>query len=306
MALYSEKTRDAARGKWQGILPALGVDESYLKNQHGPCPICKDGKDRFRFDDENGDGTYYCNQCGAGSGLHMVMKVLDLPFPEACKRVDAIVGRVEAIKRKAEKTEDDTRRILTKLWKEAVPVKRGDPVWLYLESRCGDPSGHLEDIRYHASLRHTVDGGEHPAMLALCRPNEGKASGIHRTFLTPDGRKAGVDPVRMMLGECAPIRLGPVMERMGIAEGLETAICASKLFGCPVWSAISANGLKAWMPPQGVKTVVVCGDADESLTGQEAAFALGHRLIREGYQVEVQIPAALGSDWADVQIAKVA
>jgi putative DNA primase/helicase len=306
MALYFEKTRDAAKGKWRGILIALGVDEACLKDQHGPCPICKDGKDRFRFDDRDGDGTYYCNQCGAGSGSQFVQKFLGLSsWEQACKRVDAIVGTVQAQVVKVQKAEDDTRRILTRLWKESLPVAQGDPVWKYLESRCGDPSAALADLRYHPSLRHPM-GGHHPAMLALCRPNEGRASGIHRTFLTPDGRKAAVDPVRMMLGECAPIRLGPVMARMGIAEGLETAICASKIFNCPVWSAISANGLKAWMPLEGVKTVVVCGDADESLTGQEAAFALGHRLIREGYQVEIQIPASLGTDWADARIKKVA
>ena len=51
MAVYCDKTRDMARGKWRGLLTQLGVDETYLKNEHGPCPICRDGKDRFRFDD---------------------------------------------------------------------------------------------------------------------------------------------------------------------------------------------------------------------------------------------------------------
>lgn len=306
MTLYFEKTRDAAKGKWRGILIQLGMDEAFLKDQHGPCPLCKDGKDRFRFDDKDGDGTFYCNQCGAGSGSQLVQKFLGLPSWEAaCKRVDAIVGTVQAQARKAEKTEDDTRRILTRIWKEARPVIQGDPVWLYLTSRCGDPSGVLQDLRYHPSLKHSM-GGVHPAMLALCRPNTGKAAGIHRTFLTMDGRKASVDPVRMMIGECAPVRLGPVMERMGVAEGIETAITAGKLFGCPVWSAISANGLKAWEAPEGVRTVLVCGDADQNFTGQEAAFSLAHRLSMAGLQVEIQIPAAIGTDWNDAQIEKVA
>jgi putative DNA primase/helicase len=299
MALYFEKTRDSAKGKWRGILIALGMNESYLKDQHGPCPLCRDGKDRFRFDDKDGDGTYYCNQCGAGSGSQLVQKFLNLPtWESACKRVDSIVGTVQAQVVKAAKTEADTRRILTKIWKEAVPVKAGDPVWKYLESRCGDPSEVLADLRYHPGLKHPM-GGVHPAMLALCRPNEGKAAGIHRTFLTMDGGKADVDPVRMMIGECATIRLGPVMERMGIAEGIETAISAGKMFGCPVWSAISANGLKSWMPPEGVRSVVVCGDADQNYTGQEAAYALAHHLAMIGLDIEVQIPGAIGTDWND-------
>ncbi|MDI5829610.1 hypothetical protein MJN51_36035, partial [Salmonella enterica subsp. enterica serovar Kentucky] len=35
--------------------------------RHAPCPACG-GKDRFRFDD-NGRGSFICNQCGAGDGL---------------------------------------------------------------------------------------------------------------------------------------------------------------------------------------------------------------------------------------------
>jgi phage/plasmid primase-like uncharacterized protein len=34
------KTLDAARGKWRGILLSLGIDEKYLRNKHGPCPLC--------------------------------------------------------------------------------------------------------------------------------------------------------------------------------------------------------------------------------------------------------------------------
>ncbi|WP_250206017.1 primase-helicase zinc-binding domain-containing protein, partial [Escherichia coli] len=44
----------AARGHWAQILPALGVN--ILKNRHQPCPVCG-GKDRFRFDDQEGRGT---------------------------------------------------------------------------------------------------------------------------------------------------------------------------------------------------------------------------------------------------------
>ena len=30
------------------------------------------GKDRFRFDNQNGRGTYICNQCGSGDGLELI------------------------------------------------------------------------------------------------------------------------------------------------------------------------------------------------------------------------------------------
>lgn len=54
----------AALGRWQQILPALGVDASFLSGRHGPCPGCG-GIDRFRFDDRDGSGSFFCS--GGGS-----------------------------------------------------------------------------------------------------------------------------------------------------------------------------------------------------------------------------------------------
>jgi hypothetical protein len=38
----------------------------------------------------------------------------------------------------------------------------------------------------------------------------------------------------------------------------------SRLFGIPVWAAISASYLEAWEPPLGVERVVICGDNDKA------------------------------------------
>ena len=40
-----ERTTDAARGRWCGILANLGMRESYLSGKRGPCPCCAEGKD---------------------------------------------------------------------------------------------------------------------------------------------------------------------------------------------------------------------------------------------------------------------
>ena len=301
------KTRDAARGRWRGILIHFGIDESCLKNEHGPCPICG-GKDRFRWDDRDGDGTYYCSQCdnASDSGLALLMAFKHWPFDKACREIDAILGNVEVEDRKAKQATQDKRSILVKLWEESRVITPGDPVWLYLEQRCGDPSAYLQNLRYHPALRHSIDKGTHPGMLALLQPNGGKAVGIHRTFLTMEGRKAQVDPIRMVYGECAQVALQQAQDRLGVAEGIETAICASKAFQVPCWAALNANGMKSWEPPAGVKTVVVFGDNDTGYTGQDSAFSLAHRLTRQGYQVEVQIPTVPGTDWADSFAGEVA
>jgi hypothetical protein len=68
--------KSAASVQWKEILSALGVDPATLKNHHGPCPGCG-GKDRFRFDNLNGDGTFICSQGGlgeiAGDGFELLV-----------------------------------------------------------------------------------------------------------------------------------------------------------------------------------------------------------------------------------------
>jgi len=104
--------------------------------------------------------------------------------------------------------------------------------------------------------------------------------------------------------EGSAIRLGmPILGAevpLGIAEGIETAVCAGKLFGVPVWAAISANGLQTWEPPEGISKVFIFGDNDASFTGQASAYVLAKRLTTNGISVEVQIPPKAGKDWADV------
>jgi putative DNA primase/helicase len=295
-------TANQARGKWAGILPMLGVDPKFLKNIHGPCPHCG-GKDRFRFDDDL-NGNFYCSKCGAGDGFVLLQLIHGWDFKKAASEVDRIVGTVKESFTPQPKT--DKAAYMRKLYRESFAVVPGDPVWLYLVNRCGDPTGMTEDLRYHPSLKHSVEGGTHPAMLAIMRGPDGKGCGIHRTYLTLDGHKANVDPVRMSYGELGPVRFGGVQDALGIAEGIETALCASKHFGIPVWAAISANGLETFEPGKSVKSVLICGDNDLSFTGQAAAYVLAKRLHNAGLKVAVSIPKQIGSDWADVQMGKVA
>jgi putative DNA primase/helicase len=64
-------------GLWRAILTSFGIGAEFLRNRHGPCPGCG-GKDRFRFDDRDGRGTWYCNGGGSpsyGDGYDLISHV---------------------------------------------------------------------------------------------------------------------------------------------------------------------------------------------------------------------------------------
>ncbi|EMO7976668.1 helicase, partial [Salmonella enterica subsp. enterica serovar Kentucky] len=59
----------ASENNWPHVLGCLNINVPDSPRRHAPCPACG-GKDRFRFDD-NGRGSFICNQCGAGDGLDL-------------------------------------------------------------------------------------------------------------------------------------------------------------------------------------------------------------------------------------------
>ena len=82
----------AANGHWQQVFNSLGI-KIPKHGAHGPCPVCG-GKDRFRFDDKEGRGTWFCNQCDtrAGDGLALVANVSQLSIYDAAKQVAGTIG----------------------------------------------------------------------------------------------------------------------------------------------------------------------------------------------------------------------
>lgn len=300
------KTADMARGKWRGILLGLGVDERVLTGKHCPCPMCG-GVDRFRWDNKGGGGGFICNQCGAGNGFDLLMRLNGWDFAATAQRVDEIVGNVDREPAPKRIDENSRRDMLNRLWSNSVRITGGDPAFAYLSGRASLPKSLPATLRF-ARECPSPDGVKRPAVLALVQDPNGDAANIHRTFLGPDGKADMDNPRAMMPGSIpdgAAVRLFPVHgERLGIAEGIETAFAAAAKFGLPVWSAINSTMLAKWTPPSGVKEVAVFGDCDAKFGGQAAAYALAHRLAgRLGLDVKVHIPRQMGRDWADSDAA---
>jgi putative DNA primase/helicase len=299
--MFHEKTKHAARSKWRGILGEFGVDRAALTGKHCACPLCG-GTDRFRYDNRDGDGTWICNQCGAGTGIDLAKAHLGVEFRDAACAVDQILGNVQDDpKAKPAMSGEDQRRLLNTLWKASLPINDLSPAGWYLQSRVPGAMA-CADLRF-VEAAPVPGGGTSAAMIAMVRDcKTGAPASIHRTFLTQGGAKADMENPRAMmpgeLPEAISVRLAEAGDVLGIAEGIETALAAQVKFDVPCHAALTAGFMAKWQPPAGVRKVIVFGDADANYTGQAAAYTLAHRLSRK-LQVEVRIPGQFGTDWAD-------
>lgn len=302
----SEITR-RAQFRWKSILPLLGVAAEHLTGKHGPCPMCG-GVDRFRFDNRDGRGTWICTHCGAGDGFALLTKLRGHTFPDACRAVEGVIGasRVERTRRQA--TPKFITDVMNAIWRSSSIVTPADKVaGHYLNARGIVLSRYPAVIRSCEHLRYD-EKHQHPGMVAKVTSADGDAVALHRTFLADDtARRLEVDDAKRVLGSmpagCA-VRLGDPVAEMGIAEGIETALSAGILFGLPVWAALNDSRLMAWEPPEGVTSVVIFGDNDQSFAGQAAAHGLAKRLAARKIKVDVRIPEKPGTDWNDVLRAR--
>lgn len=297
--------REQCRGKWPALLRRFGVDGKFLEKKHGPCPCCG-GKDRFRFDNAKGNGDWICNQCGAGDGFALLMKLKGWSFKEVAGEIEPIVGSVQATAQPARKMNDDwLKRVKNDLWQAGMRISANDPVGRYLASRGIALDEYPSALRYVERCRYEGKPPTyHPAMVARFVDPAGKPSTLHKTFLTMFGEKADVSqPKLLMPGDLAKggaVRLAPAGPVLGVAEGIETALSASLLWRVPCWATLTGSSLMAWMPPEGVQKVIVFADNDANYKGHKVAFALANRLIEvQGLDVTVELPPDVGSDWND-------
>lgn len=195
----------------------------------------------------------------------------------------------------------DTAR---RLWQTARPLA-GTSAEAYLNARGIEAlSDHL---RY---LERTPLGPKGavqflPAMLAAVCTDLGIVA-VHRTFLDPDLPKlAGFERPRRALGSpgTGAVRLAtPVDGQLGLAEGIETALSATALFGIPCWATLGNERFGLVSIPDSVRELHLFVDHD-------AGGVLAEKRARNAYSrpdrlIVIHKPDTPGFDWNDVLMAR--
>lgn len=304
-------TKEAARNRWRGILTEFGLAPQFLRGTHGACPMCG-GNDRYRWDNKDGNGTFFCTNCGAGDGFRLLEMWTGKPFKELAAEVDKMVGNIQEEQRQRPMV-DPTER-LRRVGSSLQRLTGEDPASRYLASR-GLSSADTGMLRWHNALPYFEEGrmvARLPAMVAALRQPGGAIETFHATYLKTDGScKAEVNAPKKLLGKrsesidgCAIPLTEPTADgRIGIAEGIENALSISIMEGIPCWAAYSAHALASFVPPPWVRSVVIFPDADRNFVGQHAATTLASRLARtKGKDIAVTLAPFLkmGVDYNDI------
>ena len=188
-------------------------------------------------------------------------------------------------------------------------VTAADPVHLYLCRRLYAESIVVPQcLRLHAHMPYVHDGevvGIWPAMVAPVVGIDGKVRALHKTYLTPEGRKADVPgPVKKLTPAAGPLIGGsirlhePKAGVLGVSEGIETALAAHCGSGVPTVAAYSAGALAGFQWPAGVRRLIIFADDDNA--GRKAAHELRARAERCMLSVTMMTPTTEGADWCDV------
>ena len=286
----------AARGRWPEILAALaGLSDAELSDRHQPCPLCG-GTDRYRFDDKDGSGSWFCNQCGgkdqrggAGSGIDLLMRRQGWSFVEAARQVEAFLGLVPG----------------DKVSIPSQSCNRNGKPWRMPEKPPADAPLPPLNRGATAQWAYRNGAGEVLFWIQRIRLRSGGKAFLHRVWLDSDWhRPSRRDPFTCDWPTPRPLYgLPDLLQRpealVLVVEGEGTADAAARLFPQHVvltW----ANGAKAlakadWTPLAG-RSVTLWPDADAAgLAAMQSLAALLHPL---DCQLQlVALPADLPQGW---------
>lgn len=228
----------AARGRWPHILSVLGINVPNGK-RHGACPVCG-GKDRFRLDDKEGRGTWFCNHCGNGDGLDLVR----LATGRDVKAVSSLVAETLSLP-------EVVNQPMTPARNKAVDGKAGQKRFTELSKQT--QQGECTYLTARGLHGHTLSLLDKPFSMAGMSFDTGSAL-IPLTdiagnitggqLISPEGEKCLL-PGSQLSGAFIQVSTSPVEppEQVIITEGFATGITVSMLADGLILAAVAATNL---------------------------------------------------------------
>ncbi|HBN4745631.1 TPA: DUF927 domain-containing protein [Escherichia coli] len=172
----------------------------------GPCPACG-GNTRYRFDNKDNRGTYFCSHCGAGTGLDLVMKVNQCGAREAANLVaEAMALPLPEPKPARERTQTDIAGKVAAMTAKALPGQ----------------SAYLTSKGLTCPFPLLPDG----SLVLVLKNAAGATTGAQ--VIKPDGSKRLVAGT-VKKGACYVVNSIESPETVIIAEGLATALSVHQM-----------------------------------------------------------------------------
>lgn len=215
---FVSDVRSKANGYWPSILERLAIPTNHGE---GPCPACG-GKTRYRFDNKDNRGTYFCSHCGAGTGLDLVMKVNQCGAREAAELVaEAMALPMPEPKPAREKPQTDIAGKVAALAAKSSPGQ----------------SAYLTSKGLQCPFPMLSDG----SLLLVLKNGAGATTGAQ--VIKPDGSKRLVAGT-VKKGSFCVVNSGETPETVIIAEGLATALSVQQFRpDATIITAIDAGNL---------------------------------------------------------------
>lgn len=186
-----------------------------------------------------------------------------------------------------------------RIWREATPID-GTPAKTYLQAR--GIRAVSRALRFHPRTPLGPKGNTQylPALIAAVTMDHGLV-GIHRTFLNP--LRPAVPPFanpKRALGSLASgaVRLfEPIDGRLGLAEGIESALAAKALTQIPCWASLGNERFGLVSIPESVRELHLFVDHDAG--GDIAEERARSAYACENRTIVTRRPRGHGKDWND-------
>ncbi|WP_066779604.1 DUF7146 domain-containing protein [Sphingomonas sp. CCH5-D11] len=202
---------------------------------------------------------------------------------------------------KAEPAPQGSPEAARRLWEITSPIA-GTLAEAYLRNRGITDLRNCANLRFHPRCwyRPNEDDGPGtrdawPTLIAAIRSGDGALTGVHRTWLSPDGDgKAPIATPRRAMGHLLGngVRFGVADDVMAAGEGIETILSLRQVMpALPMIAGLSANHLAALLLPGSLRRLYLARDDDPA--GRAAVETLATKARDSGIEV-LTLDALLG------------